>query len=329
MSLKMNYCYKKSFHIVLVRILQIDPQRINHLKNIVSLFHNPDAGNSDHSRKNLREQIEDAGFSVIFSTTDSNDVKKIIPAQTDYVAIGGGDGMIRKVVDQMLDRRIIDGMFTLGIIPLGTANNIARTLGLPMETEEAIVSWKNGVKRPVDVGRVSGLKDRSFFLEGLGCGLVPQLIKNMKEIDKKPDTPEDELELAAQKMLKLARTMESGLCTIEVDGHIFKEKMLMVEVMNMKAVGPNIPVAPDADPSDGLLDVVYVTEDDRDALVAFLEGCVDGKEKTLEAHRRSGKKVKLVTDLFLHVDDKVHEAGKDGVSIDLREGLLEFLVPSH
>jgi diacylglycerol kinase (ATP) len=297
------------------------------LKKLVSLFHNPDAGSSDHTRKELRTQIEEAGFSVIFSTTDADEVKKIIPDKTDYVAIAGGDGMVRKVVDQMLDRKVIDGTFTIGIIPLGTANNIARTLDLPLEAEEVIERWKDGKTRRVDIARLAGIKDRTFFLEGLGCGLIPHLIRDMRDLDKRPDTPEEELAMAVEHLLKLAREIKPCMCTIEADSTSFKGKVLMVEVMNMKTIGPNLPVAHEADPSDGQLDIVYVTEDDREALVKFLEAHIDGKEIPLSAHRLTSKVVKLITDDgALHIDDKLHESGKEGVTIDLRPGLLEFLV---
>jgi diacylglycerol kinase (ATP) len=297
------------------------------LNKQVSLFHNPDAGSSDHSQKELRKHLEEAGFSVIFSTTEAGDVKKVIPDRTDYVAIAGGDGMIRKVVDQMLERRIIDGMFTLGVIPLGTANNIARTLGLPMDPADVIVRWRQGNTRQLDTGRISGLKDRSFFLEGLGCGLVPLLIKDMKDKAKKPDTPEKELDVAMQQMLKVAANMKPQLCTLEVDGVTFRGRLLLAEIMNIKTVGPNLLLAPDADPSDGLLDVVYITEDDRQALMDFIQGQIDGREKPLAAHRLRGRNVKLICESFpLHVDDKLHESNKDGLIIDLRKGLLEFLV---
>jgi diacylglycerol kinase family enzyme len=297
------------------------------LKKLVSLFHNPDAGTSDHTRKELRTQLEDAGFSVIFSTTDADEVKKIIPDKTDYVAIAGGDGMVRKVVDQMLNRKVIDGTFTVGVIPLGTANNIARTLDLPLEAEEVIERWKKAKTRKVDVARLSGIKDKNFFLEGLGCGLIPRLIKEMRDIEKKPSTPEKELAMAVEHLLKLAKDIEPCMCSIEADGTIFKGKVLMVEVMNMKTIGPNVPVAHQADPSDGHLDIVYVTEDDRKALLEFLESHIAGKEAPLSAHRLTCKEVKLISeDGDLHVDDKLHEAGKDGVTIDLRPGLLEFLV---
>jgi diacylglycerol kinase family enzyme len=117
------------------------------------------------------------------------------------------------------------------------------------------------------------------------------------------------------------------MCTIEADGTSFKGKVLMVEVMNMKTIGPNLPVAQKADPSDGLLDILYVTEDDREALINFLKGRIDGKDVPLEAHRLTSSDVKLVTEeASLHVDDKLHDTGKDGVVIDLRPGLLEFLV---
>ena len=291
------------------------------------MFHNPDAGSSDHSQKELRSQIEEAGFSVIFSTTDADEVKKIIPDKTDYVAIAGGDGMVRKVVDQMLNRKVIDGLFTVGVIPLGTANNIARTLDLPFEAEEMIQRWRKGNVRRVDVARLEGLKDKRFFLEGLGCGLIPRLIKDMRDLDKKPETPEKELTMAVEYLLKLARNIKPFMCTIEADGTSFKGKVLMVEVMNMKTIGPNLPVAHKADPSDGLLDVLYVTEDDRETLINFIQSRLDGKEVPLEAHRITAKEVKLTAeDGSIHVDDKIQEAGKECINIDLRKGLLEFLV---
>lgn len=293
----------------------------------MSLFHNPDAGSSDHSQKELRARIEDGGFSVIFSTTDAADMKNAIPDMTDFVVIAGGDGMVRKVVDQMLNRRIADGQFPIAIIPLGTANNIARTLCLPIDTQEVIVGWKKGITKPVDVARLNGLKSASFFIEGLGYGLLPTMINEMKQKENKSDDPQTALNNALHRLHEVAKTIKPQMCSISVDDQTFKGDVLMVEVMNMKTVGPNLLFSPTADPSDGRLEVVYVTADERRSLTDFSESKLDGSEKPLNCHVLRGSRVEIVSESDLvHVDDKLYESKKDGVSIALRPGLLEFLV---
>lgn len=254
-------------------------------------------------------------------------MKKTIPEKTDFVVIAGGDGMVRKVVGQMLERRIIDGTFPLAVIPLGTANNIAKTLGLPTEPEEVIKSWRKGKTRNIDVARLNGLKSSSFFIEGLGFGIFPQLITEMKQKENKSDDPEKEINTAVRKFHQLSRSMKPNLGTLTVDGEIFKGSMLMMEVMNMKTVGPNLLLASDADPSDGKLDVTYVTEDERQALTDFIQARMDGADQPLKARTVRGTCIQLITDNeLIHVDDKLHEIRKEGVVIDLRKNLLEFLI---
>jgi diacylglycerol kinase (ATP) len=301
--------------------------KIKALKKRISLFHNPDAGSSDHSQKDLRERIEDAGFSVIFSTTDADDVKKTIPDMTDFVVIAGGDGMVRKVVDQMLDRKIIEGKFPLAIIPLGTANNIAKTLALPTDIDKVIKSWKDPAKRAIDVARVCGIKSAGFFIEGLGYGLFPKLISEMKQKENKSDDPETALATASEKLHSLAKTMKPELCTLTVDGETYKGNLLLAEVMNMRTVGPNLLLSPEADPSDGTLEVVYVTEDERDLLTEFTKAKKDGGDPPLKARVMRGKSIQISADNdLLHVDDKLCESKKDIISIEMRAGLLEFLI---
>jgi diacylglycerol kinase (ATP) len=312
---------------LLVRICGVRSHKRELLKKRISLFHNPDAGSSDHSQKDLRERIEDAGFSVIFSTTDADDVKKTIPDMTDFVVIAGGDGMVRKVVDQMLNRRIMDGKFPLAVIPLGTANNIAKTLGLPTDIDKAIGSWKNASKKSIDVAKLCGMKSAGFFIEGLGYGLFPKLISEMKLKENKSDDPQTELATASAKLHSLAKTMKPELCTLTVDGETFKGNLLLAEVMNMKTVGPNLMLSPDTDPSDGMLEVVYVTDDERDMLSEFTKAKRDGTDKPLKARVLRGKSIQLTSENGLvHVDDKLFENKKDVISIELRKGLLEFLV---
>ena len=67
------------------------------------------------------------------------------------VAIAGGDGTINRALTPLLDRQL-----ALLVIPLGTGNDLARTLGLPLEPMEAIDVAATGQRRLIDIGRVNG-----------------------------------------------------------------------------------------------------------------------------------------------------------------------------
>lgn len=83
------------------------------------------------------------------------------------IVVAGGDGSVESVV-----RRFADTRHPVGIIPLGTFNNLARALGLPMRLEAAINIARNGRARPITLGRVN---DR-VFVEACAIGLFGETI---------------------------------------------------------------------------------------------------------------------------------------------------------
>ena len=91
----------------------------------------------------------------------------------DWIAVAGGDGTVESVASNLLGTR-----FPLGIIPTGTFNNFARSLGLPLDPIEACHVILAGNDRPTDVGFANG---RPFF-ECLGSGLDAALYPLGEEI---------------------------------------------------------------------------------------------------------------------------------------------------
>ncbi len=99
---------------------------------VAKLLHNPGAGDEEHGKDELVEQIEAAGFECRYSST-----KQWLPLRIeddiDFVVVGGGDGTVRQITKMLLDRKVLEKSFPIALLPLGTANNISKTLHLQGE----------------------------------------------------------------------------------------------------------------------------------------------------------------------------------------------------
>lgn len=91
-------------------------------------------------------------------------VKEAVRSGAPMVIVGGGDGSLSSAVDELVDR---DCVFAL--LPLGTANSFARTLGIPLDLDGAIDTIANGRRRRVDLGVIDG----DFYANSAAIGLSP------------------------------------------------------------------------------------------------------------------------------------------------------------
>lgn len=103
----------------------------------------------------------------------------------DVVIALGGDGVINEIVNGMLHRGIGDGVPLLGIVPGGSANVFARSLGIPLDAVEAVGlildALRNGTRREIGIGRAG---DR-WFVANAGVGLDAEIIAAMERRRKK------------------------------------------------------------------------------------------------------------------------------------------------
>jgi diacylglycerol kinase family enzyme len=293
----------------------------------VTLLHNPAAGGEDHNKKELKSLVTGNGFECrYFSTKDKG--WKDFDNGSDVVAIAGGDGTVRKAIKSLLKRKKDDHFSPLAVIPLGTANNIATTLGINGEPGEVIASWQKNVIKKFDVGRVHNIPDAKFFLEGFGFGILPYLIREM--FDKfENDSPEERIRKTQEFLYKTISSYEPAYCKMEVDGSDHSGNFILAEIMNTKSIGPGLVLNPEADPGDGELEVILIPENQKEKFADYLKNKLNGMEVKYQYHTLKAKNILIKWEgSDVHVDDEIFNV--DELSeIEIKPGLLEFLVPEE
>jgi diacylglycerol kinase (ATP) len=307
----------------------------------VTLVHNPAAGDERPSRDDLLEALRAAGHAPRYHAATEAGIAAALQDPGDLLAIAGGDGTVRNVATQLAGRGV-----PIAVLPLGTANNIARTLGLRGEPHELIARWDPAHRLPFDVGVARGPWGEAHFLEGVGCGLFPQMVLAIK-------TGEEDLGAPASARAELRGALEcfhdyfdeyrARPLRVSLDGRDLSGEFLLVEALNTGGFGPNLFLAPDADPADGMLDVVLVTERDRAALDAYLDHRLDGADHQAELPKYRGRELRILwTGFEVHIDDELWLERRDRVreraaahpeqgapiSVSLVPRALEFLADS-
>jgi diacylglycerol kinase (ATP) len=297
----------------------------------VNLLHNPDAGNEDHAKEELVSLLEENGFECRYSSMNKKNWKKLDEG-VDFIISAGGDGTIRKITKHLLERKLSEKTWPIALLPLGTANNIAQTLEINGTTEEIIQSWHNAEVKKFDVGRIHNLPDAKFFLESFGYGLFPYLMRKMRKVDKKDiATPEMELQTALEILHEIIFSYEPRHCELKVDGVDHSGKFLLAEIMNTRLIGPNLFLSPHGDPGDGQFEIILIPERDKEKLASYVSKKINGLQEPYTFYQLKAREIKISWDgTHVHVDDEIVNLEKDEkISIELREGLLEFLVPEN
>jgi diacylglycerol kinase (ATP) len=285
----------------------------------ISLFYNQGAGDGE-SLPRIRRTLERQGHTVVQVVQDEADLRQLLVTPTDLVVAAGGDGTVSAVA------RLLAGQGTpLAILPTGTANNIARSIGTDSSLEDASRRWRTGDPQPFDVGVVAGDWGERRFVEGVGAGFIPA---GIREMDAKPpderDSTESKLEHAVAKYRAVLAQLRPRPTTLALDGIVASDDFLLVEVLNIRSIGPNLELSHEASPSDGLLTVVTATEKDREALTDYLKQLLGGKRASISLAARHVRRVDLRGWEEIHVDDEVLTVSpKTQVSIRIEPAALE------
>ncbi|WP_230481838.1 diacylglycerol/lipid kinase family protein [Sphingomonas sp. Leaf21] len=97
-------------------------------------------------------------------------VRELLAAKPDLLILGGGDGTISGLVDLMVGHDVM-----LGVLPLGTANSFARSLGIPLDIEGAVEVIRTGRPRRIDLGMI----DDDYYANCAAMGISPKIAETV------------------------------------------------------------------------------------------------------------------------------------------------------
>jgi diacylglycerol kinase family enzyme len=295
----------------------------------VTLLHNPTAGDDPAPADELVRELGWAGFDVAYVAVSEGELD---PPEDlgEMVVIAGGDGTVRKVAKWVAGRGV-----PLAILPVGTANNVARSFGQVGSLRQLVAGWREGVRTTLDVGVVRAPWGRELFLEAFGGGAFASMLASGlgRRVPDRAGFAGNRIDRGLQMFCEAIRAQQCQRWCLRLDDEEIVGEFLFVEVMNVHCLGPNVPLAPTADPSDGYFDLLLATEDDRAALLDYAERRLQGHHASCPRIAvRRGRRLRAEPGTGpVHVDDRlwtaVHEHDGDrAFEVEIDHGALQVIV---
>ena len=256
----------------------------------VLLIHNPKAGDRKHGKRQLMESLKKNGLQAFYQSSKERGWEKAFKKPVDLVIAAGGDGTVHKTAWQ-----IIDSGIPLAILPLGTANNLARSLGFTESVDEILQSLHCGKSEAFDVGVARNGSQRDYFLEAAGGGLFADYFPAAKANKKEGASPEEELRGHLSLLRGLALNYRARHWKMSIDGKDISDRYILWGAMNIRSAGPALHLAPKAKTDDGRLDFVAVREHEREIFVKHVEAHLAGRKERLPLAPRKFRKLEITS----------------------------------
>ena len=305
------------------------------------LIMNPISGDDQPNPMKLPEIIaameaEDIRAEVTFTKADSSPAliaQQAVEEGYDMVVVGGGDGTVSEVA-----KGLIHAPIPLGIVPIGTYNNIARSLNLPTDVAEACSVLAHGQIKSIDVGQANG---KDYFFEAAGVGLDAALFPLGEEI--KGGRWGRMLQAA-----RLAILYEPQRISIHLDRPIsearsqpparrqavsshreLRFKALLVVIANGPYYGTGFTVVPDAIMDDGLLTVSVFRNFSKWELIRHFWSISRGQynySPKIETYKVAEVRLTSKAKLPVHIDG--HPIGELPIALKSIKHGLKVIVPA-
>jgi diacylglycerol kinase (ATP) len=284
------------------------------------LLHNPTAGAQRPSADKLMDAVAQAGFEPVYFSTKDDQHKTALQKSWDLVIVAGGDGTVGRLARGLKDRSI-----PVAILPTGTANNIARSLGIVDDPETLLAGIAHAPIKLLDIGVAKGPWGKEIFLEAVGLGPVAEAIS------QSGPKPPKQIRISAGRddLQDFLKEAEPQQLEISIDGKVLTGEFLLLEILNLCFTGPALQMAFAAESDDGLLDVIFLFESERDKMLAWLAGHPEHMPPPVTV--RKGRVIELKWYAScLRIDSEVYFPPKKAaeVKITLQKQALRVVVPA-
>lgn len=248
--------------------------------------------------------------------------------QTKCVVACGGDGTLQEVAGAIAEAtanttvRIGQPGLTMGLAPAGRCNDFARALGVPVEVEGIVRILSTGQPRPIDLGRMN----ERYFCTVATAGIDAE-VSGFVDRMRMPLSGRLAYLYGALRVLMRyqPRTMK-----LSGDFGVIERPLFLASSANTRSYGGAIPIAPDAVPDDGLLDLCIIDSVSRWRMLSLVPRVLRGRHRTQpEVRFIRTRTLKLESDLPLELWADGEQMGCTPVTIEIVPAALQILLPQR
>jgi diacylglycerol kinase (ATP) len=272
----------------------------------------------EHIVKALREQgIEPEVRHTTLEDPGMNLAKQAAEEGTESIIAAGGDGTIHAVATGLIGTK-----GKLGIIPIGTMNNIARSLQIPEDIDEACKIIAAGKTRRIDAGKIND----QIFLEVAGIGLEAALFPAAEEIKSKGWISTLRGIMGGLSKLFAFQPTRFRIAFDERRSRTYSA--VQVSVCNTPYYGAHLRFAPDAVMDDGLLDVLIYKNFSKLEYLLHALSIIQGRRAfEPKITQRKVKSLRISTEIAVEMHADGVSQGVTPATITVISGALNAFVP--
>lgn len=244
------------------------------------------------------------------------------------ILVVGGDGTLNEVVNGIhTQKKYEPGEITMGLIPVGTGNDWARTYDIPRDYEEAVKVIAEGKTFVQDTGKVEFMQDGKkkirFFLNNAGMGFDAAVVEKTNSV-KSQGKGNSATYLAS--LLKVMFKYKNIPATAYIDKKQIKMKIFSFSVGICPWSGNGMKQLPDALPGDGLFDITLINHISKMKIIMNIKKLYDGTIKSMpEVHSFRTSKLNITSQKLIFVETDGESLGHTPIRFEIVPKSLKII----
>jgi YegS/Rv2252/BmrU family lipid kinase len=290
---------------------------------------NPISGtkNKNSLQQIVEEKTKTAGFEyVMYSSVVNNDYSFLHDIITEKkitdIIIAGGDGTVNGVVNAFKDVNV-----QFGILPLGSGNGLAFTAGIPRNINSALQIIFNGKSELTDAFTINN----HFACMLCGLGFDAQVAHDFAA------DPNRGLITYIKQSIKNFFSATTYAFKIEIANEEFETEAFFISIANSNQFGNNVTIAPKASITDGLLDIVIVTKQNKLSVVlqtlwqvggynALIENEIANSNASIIYFQTEALQIKNLSLAPMHIDGDPSETPEE-LNVKILKKCFRLIIP--